>query len=56
MYVAAGGAHVLLVPVWISVESVAVQPASMQPPPIPIQSEEASACRVCVTWRLRRSS
>jgi hypothetical protein len=32
------------VPVWISVESVAVQPASMQPPPIPIQSEESSAC------------
>ena len=31
------------VPVWISVESVAVQPASMQPPPIPIQSEESSA-------------
>ena len=31
------------VPVWISVESVAVQPESMQPPPIPIQSEESSA-------------
>src|ERR1700677_520544 len=31
------------VPVWISVESVTVQPESTQPPPIPIQSDEASA-------------
>src|SRR5689334_7395533 len=32
------------VPVWISVESVVVQPASMHPPPIPIQSEDDSSC------------
>ena len=31
------------VPVWISVESPTVHPASMQPPPIPIQSDEDSA-------------
>lgn len=32
------------VPVWISVLSVTVQPASTHPPPMPIQSEEAAAC------------
>jgi hypothetical protein len=37
------------VPVWISVESVAVQLASTQPPPIPIQSDEYSACPA-VCW------
>ena len=31
------------VPVWMSVESVTVQPASTHPPPIPIQSDDASA-------------
>jgi hypothetical protein len=37
------------VPVWINVRSVAVQPASMHPPPIPIQSDEASGCPA-VCW------
>ena len=37
------------VPVWINVESVALQPASMQPPPIPIQSDESSARRRATT-------
>src|SRR5437588_12275395 len=37
------------VPVWISVESVAVQPASMHPPPIPIQSDDDSSCPA-VCW------
>src|SRR3977135_4208665 len=37
------------VPVWISVESVALHPASTHPPPIPIQSEEASDCPA-VCW------
>src|ERR1700694_5739023 len=38
------------VPVWISVESPTVQPASTQPPPIPIQSDEDSACPA-LCWR-----
>src|SRR5579884_3191331 len=37
------------VPVWIRVLSVTVQPASTQPPPIPIQSDDASACPA-VCW------
>ena len=37
------------VPVWISVLSPAVQPESMQPPPIPIQFDDASACPA-VCW------
>ena len=32
------------VPVWISVLSPTVQPASTQPPPMPIQSDEYSSC------------
>src|SRR4051794_30647999 len=40
------------VPVWMSVLSPTVQPASMQPPPIPIQSDEDSSwparCAVAV--------
>jgi len=36
------------VPVWIRVLSVTVQPASRQPPPIPVQADEYSASfRVC---------
>jgi hypothetical protein len=35
------------VPVWISVLSPIVQPASMQPPPMPIQSDENSSPDAC---------
>src|SRR3954451_23080354 len=35
------------VPVWMSVLSPTVQPASMQPPPIPIQSDEDSSPDAC---------
>jgi hypothetical protein len=39
------------VPVWMSVLSPTVQALSTQPPPIPIQSDDASACPAvcCVT-------
>ena len=44
------------VPVWISVLSPTVQPASTQPPPMPIQSDENSSCPSCASSRSAPSS